>query len=94
MSVRLRFSRVGRPHDPYFRLVATDRRSARDAAPIEVLGTYNPRNVANPDGIKVERIAYWMSVGAEVSGPVVHALKKSGVWAQMKAPVAAVAAKV
>lgn len=90
MSVRLRFSRVGRPHDPYFRLVATDRRQARDAAPIEVLGTYNPRNVANPDGIKVERIKYWISVGAQVSGPVVHALKKSGVWPQVKvAPAAA-----
>ena len=89
MSVRLRFARVGRPHDPYFRLVATDRRQARDAEPIEVLGTYNPRNVANPDGIKVERIKYWLSVGAEASGPVVHALKKSGVWAQISAPAAA-----
>ena len=89
MSVRLRFSRVGRPHDPYYRLVATDRQQARDAAPIEVLGTYNPRNVANPDGIKVDRIKYWLSVGAQASGPVVHALKKSGVWAQIKTPAAA-----
>lgn len=82
--VKLRFKRVGRPHDPYFRLVAIDRRQARDAEPIEVLGTFNPRKVKNPDGVKVERLRYWVSVGAQPSPSVVHALKSAGVWDQVK----------
>lgn len=82
--VKLRFTRVGRPHDPYFRLVATDRRAARDAAPIEILGAFNPRSQEKPDAVNVERIRYWVSVGAQPSSSVVHALKVSGVWDQVK----------
>jgi small subunit ribosomal protein S16 len=89
--VKLRFKRVGRPHDPYFRLVAIDRRAARDAKPIEVLGAFNPRKVKNPDAVNVERIRYWVSVGAQASPSVVHALKAAGVWAQVKPGAAAVA---
>jgi small subunit ribosomal protein S16 len=89
--VKLRFKRVGRPHDPYFRLVAIDRRQARDAAPIEVLGAFNPRKIKNPDAVNVDRIRYWVSVGAQPSPSVVHALKAAGVWDQCK-PGASVAA--
>ena len=83
---------MGRPHDPYFRLVAIDRREARDAAPIEVLGTFNPRKVSKPDSVKVERLHYWISVGAQPSPSVVHALKSAGVWDQVKKPAAVAAA--
>lgn len=82
--VRIRFTRIGRPHDPYYRLVATDRRQARDAAPIEVLGTFNPRRVAKPDAVNIDRIRYWVSVGAQPTESVVFALKKAGIWAQVK----------
>ncbi len=82
--VKLRFKRVGRPHDPYFRLVAIDRREARDAAPIEILGTFNPRKTSTPDGMKVERVRYWVSVGAQPSPSVVSALKSAGLWDQVK----------
>lgn len=83
MSVRIRFTRIGRPHAPFYRLVATDRRQARDAEPIEVLGTFNPRNMKKPEAIKVERIKYWVSVGALPSESVLHTLKKAGVWDQV-----------
>jgi small subunit ribosomal protein S16 len=92
MSVRIRFTRIGRPHDPYYRLVATDRRNARDAKPIEVLGTINPRNKQKPEAINVERLKYWVSVGAQTSESVLFTLKKAGVWDQIK-PAAAPAAK-
>lgn len=84
MSVRLRFSRVGRPHAAMYRLVAVDKRKKRDGKPIEILGTYNPRSIAKPDSVKPDRVKYWLSVGAQPTERVKFALKKSGVWAQVK----------
>src|SRR3954470_5604247 len=89
MSVRLRFTRIGRPHDPYYRLVAIDKRQARDAKPIEVLGTVNPRDKKNPQSVKIERLQYWIGVGAPASESVVFTLKNAGIWNQVKAPNAA-----
>lgn len=97
MSVRIRFNRIGRPHAAYYRLVAIDRRQARDAAPIEVLGTFNPRNMKTPEVIHVERIKHWVHVGAQPTESVVHTLKQAGIWEQVKpaekAPKAPKAAK-
>lgn len=90
MSVRIRFNRIGRPHAAYYRLVAIDRRQARDAAPIEVLGTFNPRNMKTPEIVHVERIKHWVSVGAQASESVIHTLKVAGIWDQVK-PAAKVA---
>lgn len=92
MSVRIRFTRIGRPHAPFYRLVAIDRRQARDAEPIEVLGTFNPRKMKTPEAIKVERVKYWVGVGALPTESVVHTLKQAGLWDQVK-PSATPAAK-
>ncbi len=90
MSVRIRFKRVGRPHAPFFRVVAIDRQQARDAEPIEVLGTIDPRDKKNPHAIKIDRLQYWISVGALPTESVLFTLKKAGVWSQVKpgSPVA------
>ncbi len=93
MSVKIRFSRIGRPHAPFFRLVAADHRNARDAKPIEVLGTFNPRKKDKPEALNVDRIKYWISVGAQPSDSVKFTLKKAGVWDQVKVAPATKAAK-
>ncbi|OGR57396.1 MAG: 30S ribosomal protein S16, partial [Elusimicrobia bacterium GWA2_38_7] len=43
---------------PAYRLVAVDRRTARDGAELEILGTYNPKDKENRLIIKEERIKY------------------------------------
>lgn len=91
MSVRIRFTRIGRPHDPFYRVVAIDRRQARDAKPIEVLGTINPRSKDKPIGLNIERLKHWISVGAQASESVLFTLKKAGVWSEVK-PAASTAA--
>lgn len=93
MSVRLRFTRIGRPHDPFYRLVAIDRRSARDAKPIEVLGTFTPHDKKNPHAIKVDRLKYWVGVGAQPTLTVLQTLKVAGLWAQVKPAAPAAKAK-
>jgi small subunit ribosomal protein S16 len=84
MSVGIRFKRVGRPHAPFYRLVAIDRRRARDAKPIEILGAFNPRHLSKPESIEVERIRYWVSTGAKPTETVLYALKTAGVWDKVK----------
>ena len=70
----------GRKHRPYFRICAMDIRRPRDGRVLEQLGTYDPL-VPETDARAVlngERIAYWLSVGAQPSGKVQVLIKKYG----------------
>ncbi len=46
MSVAIRMSRQGKKKAPFYRIVAADKRRARDGRFIELLGTYDPRTKA------------------------------------------------
>lgn len=78
MSVRLRFKRVGMKKQAHYRLVAVDRRAARDAAELEVLGHYDPKNKNNVLTVKPERIKHWLSCGAQPSDTVKSLLVRNG----------------
>lgn len=71
MTVRLRMSIHGKRNNRIFHLVAIDMRKRRDAKPIELLGTYRPSLKLGETEKRVEwsveRIKYWLSVGAETS---------------------------
>ncbi len=80
MSVRLRMKQFGRKHRPYFRICAMDIRRPRDGRVLEQLGTYDPL-IPETDARAVlngERIAYWLSVGAQPSDKVRVLIKKYG----------------
>lgn len=82
MSLKIRMSRGGRRNLPYYRLVVTDSRSARDSNFIERLGTYNPLLAANDPNrvvLNAERIKHWLSVGAQPSDRVAIFLGKAGI---------------
>ena len=55
---------------PFFRVVVTDSRTARDSSFVEILGHYNPR--AKPAVVQVdkERVDYWLKKGAQPSDSV------------------------
>lgn len=78
--VVLRFKRMGRAHRPFYRLGAMDKRSQRDGRVIEELGWYDP---LGPDDKKlnfnVDRIKYWLSVGAQPSETVADLIKQVGI---------------
>ena len=42
MAVAIRMSRQGKKKSPFYRIVAADKRKARDGKFIELLGTYHP----------------------------------------------------
>jgi small subunit ribosomal protein S16 len=76
--VRLRLQKVGRPKTPHFRIVAIDSRKARDAAGLEVLGHYHPKDKANRITVNAERLKYWLSKGAQASDTLRTALRNAG----------------
>lgn len=80
MAVRIRMKRLGRTHRPFYRICATDARSPRDGRVIEELGYYDPM-VKETDARAVlngERVAHWLSVGAQPSDKVKTLIKKYG----------------
>ena len=80
MSVKIRMKKMGRPHRPFFRVCAMDIRAPRDGKVIEELGYYDPmiRDVDARAILKGERIAYWLSVGAQTSDKVKVLIRKYG----------------
>ncbi|KAF9015061.1 ribosomal protein S16 domain-containing protein [Cyathus striatus] len=83
MTIRLRLALQGRRNYRIFHLVAIDQRKARDAKPAELLGIYDP-NLKPGETVKtiqwsVERIRYWLHVGAQPSKRFVKLLELGGV---------------
>jgi len=71
MTVRLRMSIHGKRNNRIFHLVAIDLRKRRDAKPIEMLGIYQPALKPGETEKRVEwsveRIKYWLQMGAQPS---------------------------
>lgn len=65
MAVKIRLTRLGDKKSPFYRVVVTDSRKARDGEYIEKLGTFNP--LTNPAEIVLneDRTKYWLSTGAQ-----------------------------
>lgn len=74
--VRIRLRRMGAKKKPFYRIVIAHKESPRDGRFIEVIGTYDP--LTEPETVKVdaERVAYWLSVGAQPSDSVARMLRK------------------
>lgn len=82
MPVRIRLARVGARNAPRYRVFVADSRAPRDGKHIEIVGHYDP--IAQRDGHKhvglnIERIKYWLSVGAQPSETVARLLGQAGV---------------
>ena len=81
--------RLGRTHRPFFRICVIDQRKARDAEAIEEVGTYDPmvKDKSKRVTMKLDRIKYWMSVGAQPSDKVAVLMDKfeNNRWGETKA---------
>ncbi|MDP3052222.1 MAG: 30S ribosomal protein S16 [bacterium] len=67
--LKIRLQRIGRKHDPSFRIVLTDsRRGPKSGVCSEILGSYDARK-GKPQ-LKSERIKYWLLKGVQVSETV------------------------
>ncbi len=68
--VAIRLRRAGSKKRPFFRIVVTDSKAARDSKFVEILGNYNPRTKPALVHVNAERVSFWMSKGAQPSDSV------------------------
>lgn len=99
--LKMRLQRVGRIHEPSYRLVLTDSKNSTKSGRFkEILGSYDPRKTV--DLIKVDRVKYWLGQGVLLTGTVhnlfvTHKIideKKKNVLPKKTAPKKEVAAEV
>lgn len=79
MAVKLRLTRMGAKKAPFYRIVATDSRKARDGQYIEQVGYYNP--VSEPAEVKIdaEIAKKWLACGAQPTDTVRDLFIKHGI---------------
>jgi len=79
VAVRIRLKKMGRKHQPSYRVVVADARSKRDGKVIEELGHYDPlaHDKEKQVVLQRERVQYWLSVGAQPSETVAGMIKRA-----------------
>ncbi len=89
--VRLRMTRMGRTHRPFYRINAVDKRTKRDGKVLENLGWYNPveKDPTKQISLKGDRIKEWLGKGAVPSDTVGDLLAQNGLidaeaWKKMR----------
>jgi small subunit ribosomal protein S16 len=84
LATKIRLMRMGKIRTPFFRVVVTDARKARNGLSIEEIGRYVPGQEPSLIEINSERALYWLSVGAQPSEAVEALLKVTGDWQKFK----------
>ena len=80
IMVVIRLARGGAKKRPFYQIVVTDSRNARDGRFIETVGTYNPLvTTENQVTLKEDRILEWLGNGAQPSDTVKNILSKAGI---------------
>ena len=78
MAVKIRMTRMGRRHRPFFRINAVEGRNPRDGRILEKLGHYDPleKNADKQYVLNKERIEFWVGQGADASDTCAQIFKK------------------
>ena len=76
--VKIRLSRGGAKKHPFYHIVVTDSRKARDGRKIERVGFFNPVARGKEERLRVDlqRVEYWTGVGAQVSPTLAKVLRE------------------
>src|ERR1700722_3610412 len=77
MAVKIRLRQQGKKNRQTYRLVLINGSSKRDGKYIENLGWYNPFEEQNNLSVNADRVAYWLSKGAEISDQAKSLVAKS-----------------
>jgi small subunit ribosomal protein S16 len=75
---------MGKIRTPYYRIVITDSRKARNGLSIEEIGRYVPGQEPSIIEVNSERALYWLGVGAQPTEAVEAILKVTGDWQKFK----------
>ncbi len=77
--VKIRLTRGGAKKRPFYHVIVTDSRSARDGRNIERVGFYNPVAAGAEKRVELnlERIKHWMDNGAQLTDKVADLYKQT-----------------
>jgi small subunit ribosomal protein S16 len=84
LATKIRLMRMGKIRTPYYRIVVTDSRKARNGLSIEEIGRYSPTQEPSFIEVNSERALYWLGVGALPTAAVEAILKVTGDWQKHK----------
>jgi len=84
LATKIRLMRMGKIRTPYYRIVVTDSRKARNGLSIEEIGRYSPSQEPSFIEVNSERALYWLGVGALPTSAVEAILKITGDWQKHK----------
>ncbi len=77
--VSIRLARGGSKKRPFYHVVVTDSRNARDGRYIERVGYFNPGAAGSEEELRLdnERIEHWIAQGAQPSERVSNLMKSA-----------------
>ena len=77
--VKIRLTRGGAKKRPFYHIIVTDSRSARDGRNIERVGFYNPvaQGAEKRVELDLERVKHWISHGAQLTEKVADLYKQA-----------------
>lgn len=73
----IKLQRVGRKHQPSYRVVVAEKRSKLGGPPVEQIGSYDPST--KEASIDKNRTDYWLLVGAKPTASIHNLLVKQGI---------------
>jgi small subunit ribosomal protein S16 len=79
VMVTIRLARHGAKKRPFYQVVVTDSRNARNGRFIERVGFFNPIANEKEEGVRLDldRVAHWVGQGATVSDRVATLIKEA-----------------
>ena len=85
--VKIRLTRGGAKKRPFYHIIVTDSRAARDGRNIERVGYYNPVAQGAEQRVVLDtaRVDYWVGNGAQMSDKVSNLYKEAAKAAQAAA---------
>ncbi len=77
--VKIRLTRGGAKKRPFYHIIVTDSRSARDGRNIERVGFYNPvaQGAEKRIELNIDRVKHWVDNGAQLTEKVAELYKQA-----------------
>ncbi|QDH70572.1 30S ribosomal protein S16 [Marilutibacter alkalisoli] len=77
--VKIRLARGGAKKRPFYHIIVTDSRNARDGRNIERVGYFNPVATGGEKRLELntERVEHWIGHGAQMTGKVAGLYKEA-----------------
>ena len=73
----IKLMRTGAKKQPSYRVIVKEKKSKRDGAYLENVGTYNPTREPAEIKLKMDRVRYWIGQGAQPTETVGRLIKAS-----------------